>query len=585
MPKNNLIQKGTNLISNYLNPSHEALNNKTDNLELIPIRQKGLSNLIEFESTYFKEGGEYKRVFALSDFFGDLLESNFFSDCLGDNLKVTIDFKYQISDKATAKRKLQETMDDLKKTSGGNFTDNITASLSNDSIDEMHESIIDAKDLISTNKLFEFVFLVTLNSKDLDTLEVDTQRIIKLGEANGFVLSPVNFKQKEAVEESFHPRKISKNLKDFKKRLLEYNIAPLVPIRNDIRPIDSDSIWIGRTKESKQFLTVPFLTSSDENTHGIIIGKTRFGKSTLLKLVILQAYLRGINIVAIDPQGELKQMVKLVEGDIKMCGYSHSFKLLNGKLEDDDKEVYIKNLVAYFVTLNGEESLRSYYTASLYDLLEDSDPTLEKYKAIIEKADKENNLNNRLNSSMVAIFKGKLGQMLAGNQEIDVNNPFTVFDFSELQAKDHNDEFKAMFLTLFTFAISKAMHKRDTKTLFVIDEAYQILDDTNSRDFILKTIKKIGKMNTSVILSIQSLTSYKEVGQELYSMFGYKFLFRQENAEYLVNHLEDEEISKLRKLNQGEYLFVSNNKKVMAETIDPEKTPSLKPYITYKSGA
>ena len=584
MPKLNIIKKGASIVSNYLNPTYEALNNKTDNLELIPVRQKGLSNLIEFETTYFKESGEYKRVFALSDFFGDLLESNFFSDCLGDNLKVTIDFKYQISDKATAKRKLQETMDDLKKTSGGNFTDNITATLSNDSIDEMHESIIDAKELISTNKLFEFVFLVTLNSKDLDTLEVDTQRIIKLGEANGFVLSPVNFNQKEAVEESFHPRKISKNLKDYKKRLLEYNIAPLVPIRNDIRPIDSDSIWIGRTKESKQFLTAPFLTSSDENTHGIIIGKTRFGKSTLLKLVILQAYLRGINIVAIDPQGELKQMVKLVEGDIKMCGYSHSFKLLNGKLEDDDKEVYIKNLVAYFVTLNGEESLRSYYTASLYDLLEDTDPTLKKYKVIIEKADRENNLNNRLNSSMVAIFKGKLGQMLAGSQEIDVNNPFTVFDFSELQAKDHNDEFKAMFLTLFTFAISKAMHKRDTKTLFVIDEAYQILDDSNSRDFILKTIKKIGKMNTSVILSIQSLTSYKEVGQELYSMFGYKFLFRQENAEYLVNHLEDEEISKLRKLNQGEYLFVSNNKKVMAETIDPEKTPSLKPFITYKSG-
>ena len=570
-------------IVDYIVPSYETINNKKDNLELIPVKQKGLGSLVEIKDTYFVEAGVYKRVFALTDFFGDYMQSDFFSDCLSQNIKISITFKYQVTDKIKSKKKLQETINDLEKSTNGEFSNSITATLSRDKIEDMQETIAEAKELINTNKLIDFIFLVTLSAPDYDTLTIQTNIIQQIAEGNGFVITPVVYKQKEAITETVNPSSINLAIKPYKRKLLEYNIAPLVPIRNDIRAVDTNNIWIGRTKESKQFLTVPIQTSSNLNTHTIILGTTGYGKSTLLKTVVLQAVLKGMHIVAIDPQGELNQMATLLKGEVKKCGYNQSFRLLNGNLNEEDKEVYIRLLTSYFVKCNGEESMRSYYSSCLYELLENKEPTLQQFKELITKKDKENGLNNRLIDSMAVVFRGKLGQMLSGNQDIDITNPFTVFDFSELQSQDHNDEFKSMFLSLFTFVISKSMHERNKKTVFILDEAYQVLDDETSRDFILKTVKKIRKMNSSVLISMQTLTDYGETGKNLWSLCNYKFLFRHENTDYLVNHLDIGEIEKINDFMMGEYMFISENKKVVATTIDPELTPNIKPFITFES--
>jgi type IV secretory pathway VirB4 component len=583
MSKNLLFKTYQNIID-YILPAKETIVNKQDNLSLLPRKEKGLNSLIEFKDTYFVENCEYKRVFAFTEFFGDYLESNFFNDCLNANLKLSISFKYQVTDKLKSKRKLQGIINDVEKSTNGEFSNSLTATLSHDKIDKMQETIDEAKQLISTNKLIDFVLLVTLISPDLDSLNVSTNILQNIAENNGFSITPIIYKQKEAYIETLSPNKISNDLKPYQKRLLETNVAPFIPIRSDIRNIENDYLWIGKTKESKQFLTIPFQTNSDFNNHTLILGSTGFGKSTLLKTMILQACLKQMHIVAIDPQGELKQMATLLKGDVKMCGYNESFKLLNGNLSSEDKEVYIKLLTSYFVKLNNEETLRSYYSACLYELLENTNPNLEQLKILISKKDKENKLNNRLIDSMAIIFKGKLGQMLSGTQDIEISNPFTVFDFSMLQSQDHNDDFKSMFLSLFTFVISKAMHNRGNKSLFVIDEAYQVLDDENSRDFILKTIKKIRKMNSSVIISIQTLTDYGEMGKNIWSLCNYKFLFRHENTDYLVSHLNLEEIRTIKTFSMGEYMFLNQNQKIVATTIDPAKTPRIQPYITYKSG-
>jgi type IV secretory pathway VirB4 component len=580
----NLISKTFKQVIDYIVPLNEEITNKKDNLEMIPIKEKGLNSIIEFKSTYFVESGEYKRVFAFTDFFGEYLESNFFTDCLTANLKVSVNFKYQVTDKLKSKRKLQGLINDVDKSSNGEFSNSITATLSTDKIEQIQETIQEAKQLINTNKLVEFTFYVTLCSPDLDTLNVNTEILQNIADNNGFSITPVIYKQKEALMEIKSPNKFDKELSQYKKRLLELNVAPFVPVRNDIRKVENDYIWVGRTRESKQFLTVPFQTSSDLNTHTLILGTTGFGKSTLLKTIILQAAIKGMYIVGIDPQGELKQMAELLKGDVKKCGYSQNFRLLNGNLSEEDKEVYIRLLTSYFVKLNNEESLRSYYSACLYQLLEDANPNLELFKELIIKKDEENKLNNRLIDSMAIVFKGKLGQMLSGTQEIEINNPFTIFDFSELQSQDHSDEFKSMFLSLFTFVISKAMHNRNNKSLFILDEAYQVLDDENSRDFILKTVKKIRKMNSSVLISMQTLTDYGETGKNLWSLCNYKFLFRQENTEYLVNHLDLGEIQTVSSFNMGEYMLLDQNKRVVATTINPDLTPRIQPYITYKSG-
>jgi energy-coupling factor transporter ATP-binding protein EcfA2 len=580
----NILSRAYKGIVDYIIPVSETITNKKDNLELIPVLERGLNSLIEFKETYFIEAGEYRRVFGFTDFFGEYLEPSFFSDCLTANLKVSINFKYQVTDKLKSKRKLQSLINDVEKSTNGEFSNSLTATLSHDKIDKMQETIDEANQLINTNKLIDFTLLITLSSPDLDTLGVNTNILQNIAENNGFSITPIIYKQRQALVETSSPDSISNDLKPYQKRLLETNVAPFIPIRSDIRSIENDYIWVGRTRESKQFLTVPFQTSSDLNSHTLILGSTGFGKSTLLKTIILQACIKGMHIVAIDPQGELKQMAILLKGDVKLCGYSQSFKLLNGNLSPEDKEVYIKLLTSYFVKLNNEETLRSYYSACLYELLENTNPTIEEFKILISKKDEENKLNNRLIDSMAVVFKGKLGQMLAGTQDIEISNPFTVFDFSELQSQDHNDDFKSMFLSLFTFVISKAMHERGNKSLFVLDEAYQVLDDENSRDFILKTVKKIRKMNSSVLISMQTLTDYGEAGKNLWSLCNYKFLFRHENTEYLVNHLDLGEIRTVNTFDMGEYMFLNQNKKIVATTIDPSKTPRIQPYITYKSG-
>lgn len=542
--------------------------------------KKTINNtLITYNNDSYVENGTIKSILVLSDFASDVVNSDFFNDCLKKNLKVSITIKYNIFTKRKAKFVIQNTEKKLNNADSTYNDNDVFNTLSTNRLDSLNEDLEAIKEVINTNKMIEFVYLVTLESDNHENLQHDIRELINIADDNGLVLSLCLYNQEKALKQIQANNII---LTPYKKKLIDVDFIKLIPIREKKEQLINSNIWVGRTQRTKQFLTLPFLDTSNDNYHSLILGKTRFGKSTLLKTIILQARLKGYNVVLIDPQGEYNNLTKSLYGDVKKIGFNQSFKLLNGGLTDDEKESYISILSDYLVSLNKNESLRSKINTCLYELLANDKPTLELFFKIVSEKDKADNLNNNLIDSIAPFFKGKLGTMLTGKQELKITNKMTVFDFSELQTDDVNDKFKSMFLSLFTLVITKSLHEKNNKTLFVIDEAYTLLDDPNSRDFLIKTIKKIGKMNTSVILSLQDLNSNSDdFGKTLYNLCNYKFIFRQDDTSYLLPYLVREQLKEIQNFDKGQYYLVNQSKQTLVETIDPELMPNIKNLITY----
>lgn len=566
-------------INNYLfnvKVNHNVSNNQTK----VNNPMKVKNTIINYESDHFYCDSMFRTILVLTDFYGDVLDSNIFKDCLDKNIKIEIKVKYNILDKRRAKFVIQSTEKKINNANSSYNNDDVFNDLSINTLGNIQEDLTAIKESIGTNKLVEFIYLVSIESNDYDQLQADSKEVINIGEDNGIILTPCLYNQENALNE-FNDNQIK--MKKYFKKLVDKDFIKLLPTRDKKEVINNDDIWIGQTQNSKQFLTIPFLSSSNLNSHTLLLGNTRFGKSTLLKTLILQARIKGFNIVLVDPQGEYKDLAIKLFGDIKKIGFNQSFKLLNGGMSDDDKESYISILSDYLVGLNKNENLRNKINSCLYELLNNSNPTLDLFFNLISAKDKEDGLNNNLVDAIAPLFKGKLGSMLTGNQELNITNKLTVFDFSELQTDDINDKFKSMFLSLFTLVISKSLHNKSNKTLFIIDEAYQLLDDPNSREFLIKTIKKIGKMNTSVILSLQDLnaSSNDDFSKTLYNLCNYKMIFRQDDTSYLLPYLNREHLQDINAFNQGQYLFINQNSKTLVQTINPELMTGIKGLITY----
>ena len=556
---------------NYILNTDVTANNK--------IKQKNTKvDYITYNPDHFIQNGKYKTILVLTA-FEDSINSNFFNDCLKQNIKVDIKVKYNIFNKRKAKFTIQNTEKKLNNANSSHNDDDVFNDLSTSRLDDIAVDLEQMKGLIGSNKMIEFIYLVTVESFSLDNLLINSKEVINIASDNGFTLTKCLYNQEKAHEETIN-NLIS--MKQYCKKLIDFDFIKLLPVREKKQSINKLNIFIGRTKESKQFLTLPFLETSNDNYHSLILGSTGFGKSLLAKTILLQARLKNYNVIVIDPQGEYAKLSKKLNGEVKKVGFNQSFKLLNSNMTDSEKESYVSILSDYLVNLNKSEDLRNKINACLYELLNNNNPNLDLFFKIVSDKDKKDKLNNNLVDSIAPLFKGNLGKMLNGSQELKVDNKFTVFDFSELQTDDTDDKFKSMFLSLFTLVISRSLHERSNKTIFFIDEAYTLLDDISSRTFLIKMMKKIRKMNTAVILSLQDLNSSSDdFGKTLFNLCNNKFIFRQPDTSFLLPYLDREMLLAINQFNQGDYLLINQDTKTLCQTIDPDLMPNIKNLITY----
>ena len=300
-----------NKVKSYL--FNTNINEKSNKREF-----KQSSESITFNVDHFLNNNKFKSILVLTD-FEESINSNFFIDCLKNNLKVEIKIKYNIINKRKAKFIVQTTEKKLNNANSSYNDNDVFNELSSSKLDDINESLETIKSMIGSNKMVEFIYLVCVESSNLEDLITDSKEVINIANDNGFILTPCLYNQEKALDEILSKSII---MKQYKKKLIDFDFVKLLPTREKKELINNSDLWVGRTKESKQFLTLPFLETSNINTHTLLLGKTRFGKSTLLKMMILQARIKNYNIILIDPQGEYSKLSKMLFGEVKKVGFN-----------------------------------------------------------------------------------------------------------------------------------------------------------------------------------------------------------------------------------------------------------------------
>ena len=371
---------------------------------------------------------------------------------------------------------------------------------------------------------------------------------------------------------------------------------------------EKDSMVIGRDNMNSLVLFDLWKrTNKRNNSNAVVIGKSGYGKSTLLKKLVRGNYARGTKIIVIDPEREYKDMCLELGGSWIDCGSATSgiinpLEIKKGA-DNSDEDVssgndlskhlqtfrtflrYYCGVVSEYVLTEIEEILTNVYASKgiTYQTditkLESKDyPIMEDlYKAILNRINilKMNKASSRkideldeISSIIKRMVYGADSQLFNGISSINSDNDFIVLDINSLVDITGNI-CRAQFFNILSWAWNEMSRNRKERVILVVDEAHLLIDPQNPEgiDFLKRVVKRSRKYDGSIIVSSQNLIDFcaKEVeryGQVIIDNSTYMMLLGQGQKEIdavqkMIN-LTEPEVQYLLTAKKGQGLFMVN---------------------------
>ena len=103
--------------------------------------------------------------------------------------------------------------------------------------------------------------------------------------------------------------------------------------------------------------------------------------------------------------------------------------------------------------------------------------------------------------------RGVYKNLFNGKANLTINNPYTVFELSEIKNKK---DLQAVVLLLIMFMVSENVYKGDRiqRSSLAIDEAWDLLDGEASGVFIEGYVRRVRKYNGNLVTGTQSIEDY-----------------------------------------------------------------------------
>ena len=358
-----------------------------------------------------------------------------------------------------------------------------------------------------------------------------------------------------------------------------------------------------------QFLYKIRKENNRNNANMIILGTSGSGKSTAAKVMLRTHIRNGCQIVAIDPEDELREITQTYGGDTIDIGKGGEFGLIN-PLEvviDADQEE-IKNGLGYTVltrTIQFLKAFLKYYAPSI------EDDVLGMFSDVVQDTYKRFGIDFNTDfsqftskdfptfSDVYATIKGRLMSMTEQTRERDVmerlelrirpftkelrfyfdghttisrDSDFMVFNIKELMNTDSNIR-DALFFNVLKYAWGLCLDF-NVDTVLMVDEAHVLLGANNElgAEFLAQVQRRARKYNTGTIVITQQPSDF--VANDKILVHG-KAIF--DNASYylvmglkkqavedlsLLIDLNDSEKESIKRYSQGEALFVCGNRRM-----------------------
>ena len=344
------------------------------------------------------------------------------------------------------------------------------------------------------------------------------------------------------------------------------------------------------------------------NANMIILGTSGSGKSTAAKLLIRSHIRNGYKVVCLDPEGELEEMCKNVNGSFLDLGNGGEFGMINPlEVVPDADQDELEQGLGYTVLTRALQSLKAfmkYLTPSIEDdvlamfsevvqdtykrykidfdtdftqLTSEDFPTFDDVYATIKgrllsmpDKTRERDVMERLELKVRPLTR-ELRYYFCGHTTLKIDSNIIVFNIRELMNADENIR-NALFFNILKFAWGLSLDKEQT-TVLCVDEAHVLLSTRNElgAEFLAQIQRRARKYNTGTIIITQQPTDFAAPnvlvhGKAIFDNASYYLVMglkkqATEDLALLID-LNESEMDSIKYYNQGEALFVCGSRRM-----------------------
>lgn len=486
-----------------------------------------------------------------------------------------------------------------------------------------YDSLNDFIQMIVTNqsKIFDFqmhIFLSANTKEELEQKKLQAKNYLMSMELKAI---PLRFEQKKVLK-SILPIFPKQDIEDqIGTPITSPTIAAMYPFIFDSLKDAGASCLLGTDFSGGVVLFNQFYyqirkEQNRTNANMIILGTTGSGKSTAAKLLIRTYVRNGYKTVAIDPEGELEEMVNIMGGDFIDLGKGGQFGMINPLeviLEADDEEIkeglgytvltktlqFLKAFMKYYdpsitedvLTMFSEmvqltyrrfgisfESDFSRFTSAQYPTFSDVYETLQRrLEAYGDQVTHERDILEKLELKIRPLVN-ELKYYFNGHTTISPKSNYIVFNIRDLMNADENIR-NALFFNILKYAWSHCLDK-SINTVLYVDEAHMLLSQNNTlgADFLAQIQRRARKYNSGTLLVTQQPSDFANPavitqGKAIFDNASYYMIMNlkkqgTEDLSMLID-LNEQEKESIKKYNQGEALLVCGNRRMQ---IDVEVT-------------
>ena len=470
----------------------------------------------------------------------------------------------------------------------------------------------------SQARIFDFQLHIMITANNPEELEMRKMQVNSYIDAMGMRAVALMFEQ-EKVLKSIIPI--------FPKQDIESRIGTPIPsiTISAMYPFIFDSVkdpgdatllgvdFSGGVVLFNQFLFKVKKEHNRNNANMIILGTSGSGKSTAAKLLVRSHIRNGYKVICVDPEGELEDMCKNVEGSYLDLGKGGEYGMINPLeiVADADQEEMEQGL-GYTVLTRGLQTLKAFMKYLSPSIEED---VLEMFSEVVQDTYKRYKIDfdtdfSKLTSKdfptfddVYATIKGRLLSMpdktrerdimerlelkvrpltrelryyFTGHTTLHIESNIIVFNIKELMNSDENIR-NALFFNILKFAWGLCLDKELT-TVLCVDEAHVLLSTRNElgAEFLAQIQRRARKYNTGTIIITQQPTDFAAPnlimhGKAIFDNAAYYLVMglkkqAVEDLALLVD-LNESEMDSIKYYNQGEALFICGSRRMRVHVI------------------
>ncbi|MCR4329579.1 MAG: DUF87 domain-containing protein [Candidatus Roizmanbacteria bacterium] len=325
---------------------------------------------------------------------------------------------------------------------------------------------------------------------------------------------------------------------------------------------DPDGVFVGVNAYNNSLAFVNPFTSRNNNIN--IFGVSGSGKSVTSKILLNRLYMRGVQIIVIDPEGEYVNIAKSLGGEVI------SFSRENGinpfyvsSLQENDILDHISTLKTFFkffippVHYDG-----AFLDEALIKLYDQGTPTFENLLELLK--------NNPMQKDLSVLSTGSLRGVFNSSRKLELNNDIIVLDLHDLKKDEKRDPAMYLLTSLIWNLVNKYNGK---KRMLFIDEAHKLLIDPEVTIFFRELVKQARKRNIGVVSITQDVEDFldNEYGKAIVTNSETKILLKQSYATLgdigTIYPMTDEEKQQLGHLGIGEVVLFRENEHVRVNII------------------